>query len=59
MRDAVRQQAMERLARRQQVLLAGELRERPRPHAVREWTVGARGRRGDGQFWLLAHTRRF
>jgi hypothetical protein len=41
------------------VLLAGELRERPWPHAVCEWTVGARGRRGDGQFWLLAHTRRF
>ena len=56
-RDALRQQAMQRPPGREQVLLAGELGERARPHAVRERAVAGR-RRFDRQFGLRAHGER-
>jgi hypothetical protein len=49
-RDAIGQQPVQWPARREQVLLADEFRQLPRPHAVRERAVGAGRRRLDREF---------
>ena len=46
LRDAVRQEPMERPSGSEQMLLAGEFGQRPRPHAIRKRTI-AGGRRID------------
>ena len=55
MRDALRQQAMQRPPGPEQVLLADEFREARRPHARGERAMPGVGGGFDRQFGLLAH----